>query len=276
MDITLVFMTNWSWTVPDITKQLRTIQSFYNVFKVDILPTIIYCDTKPLSSIEGSFVTSDGVSYDNSSEVGNIYVSNLLNIPEFRNARFEFTSSLCDGYLRALTCETKYLFFLEHDWFFKENITHSLGEQIELMNRNQEINCILFNKMSNCVYNSQKIYQVDYQIPMCLTDRQSNNPNILRVSHARQVRAPLISKDGCSIHPNIEFNYNMGDFQLPNYCGGIECELTNYCTTVDRVRELGTYLYGSVGMSCTVEHLDGCKRSLKTTITKQNEKKHRS
>ena len=55
------------------------------------------------------------------------------------------------------------------------------------MDYNNEINCILFNKLNNIVLRFQKIYNTkEYNIPLCLTNRQSNNPNILRISHAKK------------------------------------------------------------------------------------------
>ena len=72
-------------------------------------------------------------------------------------------------------CKTPYLFFLEHDWIFLNNITHTINDLIKCMDKYIEINCILFNKKSNKIFSNQSIKETQYEIPLCLTNRQSNN-----------------------------------------------------------------------------------------------------
>ena len=62
-------------------------------------------------------------------------------------------------------------------------------------------------------------------------------------------------KDVCSIDQGIEYYY-IDDMKIPNYCGGIECELTYHCNdNEDKVHILGTYLYGSYQYLPTIIHL---------------------
>lgn len=263
-NITIAFMTNYTLEIPNIEKQKKTIESFYNVFKpCSILKTIIYCDEKPLSKIKGTITLFDNTKYNNYKIIGNKYEENLLSIPLLKDAKFVKTNGLCDGYKHIIdNCDTKYIFFLEHDWIFLDNIKHNIKELIEIMDNNIDINNILFNKLDNTEKSFQKFYNSKYiNLPLLLTNRISNNPNILRTSHAKEIRYPLINNEGCSIHPGIEFYYYINDMKIPNYCGGIECELCNYCNeNEDKVNILGTYLYGSYQYPPTIIHTDGCNR----------------
>jgi len=268
-DITIAFMTNYTLDIPNIDKQLNTIKSFYDVFQIHTtIKTYIFCDEKPLSKIEGTIELYNKNKYNDYKIPGSEYETNLKNINLLKHATFIKTNSLCEGYKKAIElCDTKYLLFLEHDWVFLNNINHTLEDLIELMNSNNEINCILFNKKNNNESKTQKFYNSkSYEIPLCLTNRQSNNPNILRTSHAKEIRYPLINNEGCSIHPGIEFYYCINDMKIPNYCGGIECELCNYCNdNEDIVNILGTYIYGPKNYNNTITHSDICDRNLLNT-----------
>ena len=265
MDVTIAYMTNYTLDIPNIDKQKKTIESFYNIFKInENLPTFIFCDEKPLSKIEGEIELFNKSKYFDYKIPGEIYENNLKDINLLKHASFIKTKSLCDGYKKAIElCETKYLFFLEHDWIFLSNITHSLKELVEIMNKNNEVNNILFNKLSNNPLSYQLFYNnnKNYEIPLLLTNRQSNNPNLLRVDHAKEIRYPLINNNGCSLHPGIEFYYYVNKMKLPNYCGGIECELCDLCgNNENKVRMLGTYIYGELNKNPTIIHSDGCDR----------------
>lgn len=264
MDITIIFTTNYTLDIPNINKQKKTIESFYSVFKInELLPTFVFCDEKPLSKIEGEIELYNKNKYVDYKIPGEEYKNNLKNIELLKHAIFINTYSLCDGYKKALSlCKTKYLFFLEHDWVFLPNISHSLKNLIECMDKNNEINNILFNKQSNIQTQNQRIYNSKkYDIPLLLTNRQSNNPNLLRIEHAKKIRDPLIKNEGCSLHKGIEFFYLFNSMKIPNYCGGIECELCNYCgDNENKTKILGTYLYGELGKNHTIIHSDGCDR----------------
>lgn len=274
MSVTIAFMTNYTLDIPNIKKQIQTIESFYNKLKVtEKLETFIFYDEKPLSKIHGKITLFNNEVYDNYLIPGNKYIDELKNIDLLKHSTSIKTQSLCDGYKKAIElCKTPYLFFLEHDWIFLDNITHSLKDFVNIMEKNKEINCILFNKMDNLPKYSQKFYKSkNYDIPLLLTNRQSNNPNILRIEHAKKIRYPLIKNEGCSVHPGIEYYYNINNMKIPNYCGGIECELCNFCGENENIiNTLGTFIYGNYGYNPTVIHSDGCSRNIlelnKTTI----------
>lgn len=263
MSVTIAFMTNYTLDLPNIDKQNQTIETFYDIFKPDnLLPTLIFCDEKPLSKIDGEFILYSGVKCNNYKNVGQEYEDNLLNLKLLKHADLIKTQSLCDGYKKAIElCKTPYLFFLEHDWIFLKNITHTLSQLTTLMDQHSEINCILFNKMHNTPFDFQTIDYKNYTIPLCLTNRQSNNPNLLRIDHALNVRYKLIKNEGCTVHPSIKYKFPSG-LVLPSHCGGIECELCEYCNSDERIKILGTYIYGYVNMDPTIVHTDGCNRDL--------------
>jgi hypothetical protein len=274
MDITIAFMTNYTLDIPNTIKQEQTIESFYKILKVtEPLTTFIFCDEKPLSEIKGKIKLFNNDEYDDYKIPGAMYENKLKNINLLKHASFIKTKGLCDGYKQALTlCKTKYLFFLEHDWIFLPNIVDSLNSLIDLMNNNNEINNILFNKERNIQLDCQKIFNTkSYNIPLLLTDRQSNNPNILRVEHAIKVRDQLIQYNGCSVHPGIEFYYKNKNMKIPNYCGGIECELCEFCNNDEtKIKLLGTHLYGEINKNPTIAHSDGCDRSVLEKTGKLN------
>ena len=266
MSVTIAFMTNYTLDIPNIEKQKKTIESFYNNLKITKkLETFIFYDEKPLSKIEGKITLFNKEVYDNYSIPGNKYIEKLKNINLLKHATFIKTQGLCDGYKKAIElCKTPYLFFLEHDWVFLDNIKHSLQNFVNIMDKNKEINCVLFNKINNSPIYYQKFYKSkQYDIPLLLTNRQSNNPNILRIEHAKKIRYPLIKNTGCSVHPGIEYYYNINNMKIPNYCGGIECELCNFCGENENIINiLGTYIYGNYGYNPTIIHSDGCSRNI--------------
>jgi len=266
MSVTIAFMTNYTLDIPKSEKQKQTIESFYNNLKItEKLETFIFYDEKPLSKIEGKITLFNNEVHDNYSIPGNKYIENLKNIHLLKHATFIKTQGLCDGYKKAIElCKTPYLFFLEHDWIFLDNITHSLKDFVNIMDKNKEINCILFNKMNNLSRPYQKFYKSkQYYIPLLLTNRQSNNPNILKIEHAKKIRSPLIKNTGCSVHPGIEYYYSINNMKMPNYCGGIECELCNFCgENENNINILGTYIYGNYGYKPTIIHSDGCSRNI--------------
>ena len=263
-------MTNYTLNIPEVDIQKKTIESFYKIFKIPIkLETIIFCDEKPLSKIKGKITLYNGKKYDNYKVPGLEYENNLKKIEQLKDAILIKTNGLCDGYIKAIElCKTKYLFFLEHDWLFLNNIEHTLENLISIMDTNIYINNILFNKKKNINDRNQKIYINKENIPLLLTNRQSNNPNILRIEHANKIRIKLINSKGCSIHSGIEYYYNINNMKIPNYCGGIECELCKYCeNNIDKIKELGTYLYGKINMNPTITHIDGCNRKYLSNYT---------
>jgi hypothetical protein len=262
--VTVAFMTNYSLSIPEVEIPRETIQSFYETLKIDgRLKTHIFCDSKPLSEIGAPVTLYNGSTSGDHLETGRVYLERLSSIDQFRDCPIVMTRGLVDGYLKAIElCQTPFLFFLEHDWSFSEEIGHSLLELCEWMDSDPKINCILFNKKNNSPCLGQEKVEPHPSLPLCLTNRQSNNPNLLRVSNAKKWRMPLLKAPGCKVHPGLLFFYNFcGQTRIPHYCGGIECELTQFASRdPNHVALLGTYLYGRTGQGPTVNHLDGCDR----------------
>jgi len=268
MSVTLAFMTNYTLYLPDTDKQEQTIKSFFNVLKpLNLVDIFILCDEKPLSKVDSGITLYNGNICDDYKILGDEYENKLKNIDEFKDATIIKTDGLCDGYKKVIElCKTPYLFFLEHDWEFLSNIKHTLVDLTKLMDQQHEINAILFNKLWNTQQgHRQTLYKTSYNIPLCLTNRQSNNPYLLRVEHARNCRVKMIDNNGCSVHQGVEYNYVLNNIKLPNYCGGIECELTEFCNKdTDNFKILGTYIYGCLDGPPTIKHTDGCDRDFLT------------
>lgn len=140
------------------------------------------------------------------------------------------TSSLADGYVKAIeNAEDDYIFMLEHDWRF-ENINHSLAEIKDLMEK-EELFYMKFNKFPNHHYDWLRKWETD-MIPKegyCLTDNISNNPHILNVEYYRKNLVKYIDK------------YATGSL-------GIEHNLEK--------KDWGA-VYGDIGHPATAIHIDG-------------------
>jgi len=228
--ISICFMTNCTYNAPSIKKQKNTIESVYTIFNIkEVLPTFIFIDSKPNKNML------------------NDYLQNLLTIPHLQNSKVIYTVGLPDGYLKIIeNISTPYVLFLEHDWTFT-NIEHSLDEILRWFDNDKTVNCVLFNKRNNIIAGDDKKLKNHYNLPLTLTNRQSNNPNIFRVSFAKEIKSQLIKKkERCSIH------------KMQDNCQGIECEFQNYvgCEPI-RIQQFGTHLYGYIGNHNTLNHLDG-------------------
>ncbi len=145
------------------------------------------------------------------------------------------TTSLVDGYIKALKNNFEYMFMLEHDWLFNNNIYHSLNDIIHYMKQNN-FYYLKFNKRSN------------YATGMDKKLKYNNNNNIL--NHC----------------------YNCGFFNLPHVINsqyyndnlikyiddkcsgslGIEKNLT--LTDINNEKRI---LYGGKNYEQTVIHIDG-------------------
>lgn len=104
------------------------------------------------------------------------------------------TKGLADGWIKAMdeaVAEgSEYVFMVEHDWFFNsENISHSLAD-ITFRMKKDDLGVMLFNKHKNDeALNGSKWQTYFKPVPKkfyCLTDRFSNNPNILNVEYFKK------------------------------------------------------------------------------------------
>lgn len=89
--------------------------------------------------------------------------------------------------------ETPFIFFLEHDWMFRgEKIM--LPAIIEMMNNDQDINAIRFNKRHNYLNGQDFLMEVDSvhrMVPLMRTSSYSNNPSIIRTEKLKNEWLPI-------------------------------------------------------------------------------------
>ena len=141
------------------------------------------------------------------------------------------TNSLSDGYVKAIKEGTSdYIFMLEHDWIFNNNINHSLEQITNFM---QATGCyhFRFNKRSNIIAGwDTRMDESDFMgIKYCSCNNISNNPHI------------------------IDRKKYLDDFMniikvVPG-SKGIEEQLNKH--------DLTTCVYGGIGHENTIIHLDG-------------------
>lgn len=205
--IELHVFTNSTHTAPSTKLIEKTIQSFTNLFG-PFNPTV-WCDINP--NIAAS----------------NEYIANLKKLFKSVNE----TSSLSDGYVQAVKkSNSKFLFMLEHDWVFNNNILHPLNTILEVMDK-ENLMHLRFNKRMTVAKKFDKgLIEINHPImPYCKTAGISNNPHIINKELYVKLALPLI---------NIrEKSY------------GIEKELSS--------SNLFGAIYGPLNYANTITHLDG-------------------
>lgn len=227
MKIELNIFTNAIPSAPKIDIIEKTYISFIETFG-EISDVRIWYDPKP------------------NVEKANEYRKNLKNF--FNNKDVIDTISLSDGYIKAIkTSGSDFMFMLEHDWTFNNDlITHSLEEIAEEMMLSK-ITHFRFNKRKNEIGGQDKwIKEGNYKkVPFCYTPFLSNNPHI--------------------IYRNLYIEKEFHKIKLEKDSRGIEHNL--YRT------EGG--IYGLLGFENTIIHLDGTesehkeKEKTKKTRTKR-------
>ncbi len=134
------------------------------------------------------------------------------------------TKGLADGYIKSLESKEDYLFQLEHDWMFNNNINHSLKEIVGLMKDNG-IYFFRFNKRQNIPqetgYQSATSFkEIKGKIPYCETDSMSNNPHIIDRKVYKGKFLPYLSrKTGGSfgIEENLKRRFISGTYGPARY-----------------------------------------------------------
>jgi len=151
--------------------------------------------------------------------------------------------------------ETPYFLQLEHDWQLVRSV--NLLDIVDCMERNQRINAVYFNKRANLPgHNDGKLREIlvpetEYQsIPLLKTSRWTNNPGIIRTQKYVDEWVPLF-KDKPFIYPDKR-NKQIEPFTHWKYIEQIEKEGFEKAH-----RQWGTYIYGNLGDSPSVLHLDG-------------------
>jgi len=176
--IQLNIFTNCSIYSPDVEIIKQTYISFCQTFdhKQEI-PVKVFCDSHPFA------------------ERINEYVINLKRLFD----EIHVTDSLSDGYLESIrVSNAPYLFQLEGDWVFNDNITHTLREIIEAM-ENEGIYHLRFNKRANKIAGWDK--RMDEMscggIAYCVTNNMSNNPHIInREKYNKEIAAYIRRSPG--------------------------------------------------------------------------------
>jgi hypothetical protein len=140
-------------------------------------------------------------------EVVNNYVNYIkTNI----DCTLNFTESLSDGYIRAVNnCKTEFSFMLEHDWIFKNNITHSLEDVCDIL-KVGELSHLRFNSISNNQNSQSASFDCIREIKInntavCLTPSASNNPHILNISEYTERCLPRIR----NCHGSLGIEHNL-------------------------------------------------------------------
>lgn len=100
------------------------------------------------------------------------------------------TTGLDNGWITAINnATTPYLFMLEADWrFYPEYIKHTINDITDMMSENK-LWFLLFNKHKNDTALNGTKWQTYFKATdkdYCLSDRFSNNPNILEVKYFKK------------------------------------------------------------------------------------------
>ena len=157
MEISLNMFTNCSIVAPDVATIERTYNSFCDTFG-RIKPTI-YLDPHPYIKQK------------------NKYIENLKKIFD----DIIIAGSLADAYMMSVeNSETDYCFQLEHDWIFNDNIKHTLGQIVSVMQKDNLYH-FRFNKRENVVraWDKWLFEKESCNLTYCLTPNLSNNPHII-------------------------------------------------------------------------------------------------
>jgi len=176
--IQLNIFTNCSIYSPDVEIIKQTYISFCQMFdhKQEI-PVKVFCDSHPLEDRFNKYV---------------------LNLQKYFDTIIG-TTSLSDGYLKSIeTGDRPYLFQLEGDWVFNDNIAHTLREIIEAM-ETDGIYHLRFNKRANKIAGWDK--QMDEMscdgLAYCVTNNMSNNPHIIdREKYNKEIAAYIRLRPG--------------------------------------------------------------------------------
>ena len=188
------------------------------------------------------------------SKGSNEYLDNLNKLSEeYENLEIITTTDGIYHSIKNLThsVETDYYLWFEHDWQFNEEI--DLSKFVEIMEKYNHINYIRFNKRANVSTGSwgDKALWESPEIPemnLIKTTQWSNNPYFGRASKMKDWYKVLDEKisDGVDFHPTIELQLTrMYESHIHQY--GIE----------SANKEWGIFIYGKMGESARVHHLNG-------------------
>lgn len=200
----------------DVIYRRRTIFNTYNSFcnTFGVIKPTVWVDPHPQTRFADKYIKQ---------------IKNLI------DCNIEITSSLSDGYLKALSKPAQYHFMLEHDWVFnQEFITDSLDDICKEM-AESKIPHIRFNQYKNGPYDhsgwtcSQAFDEkVGKYIKYCTTRGASNNPHIVYMPEYQKLQ-PLIRLD-------------QGSHGIEDRLGDLDCNLA---------------IYGAWDLPPTISHTNG-------------------
>jgi hypothetical protein len=210
--IELNLFTNCSIYSPSIEIIKETYISFCQTFDPgQEIKVKVFCDSHPFA------------------ERINEYVINLKRLFD----EIHVTDSLSDGYLESIRRSSKpFLFQLEADWVFNNNVDHSLSKILDVMEINKLYH-FRFNKRQNIAAGwDKKLSECCCDgLNYCLTGTLSNNPHIIdRVKYENEIASMIMRRPGSK---------------------GIEEMLIH--------RGLTGAIYGPLHMKAAVTHIDGRK-----------------
>lgn len=190
-------------------------------------------------------------------------------------------NGLRDTLLEAMErISSPYVFFVEHDWEFLENV--NTAELIETFEENPDVNHVRFNKFENSEGHWDTIVREDRskRIPLCKVSTYSNNPHVVRRSKYEEWLERAKPDLSYWLHlyqsgtwPNSI--HNLAQLVLRSYVkkhvlreghvrylDDVEVVIDKrYKALIDEVgfstahAEMGTYLYGPKHTGPYVEHL---------------------
>jgi len=214
MTIELSLFTNCTRSAPKIDIIKRTYESFEKTFGK--IPMKIYIDKHP---------------YDQE------YSQYKENLKHIFQCEIIDVQSLSDGYIRSINeSSADYLFQLEHDWIFLDNIYHSLEQIMEVMKTDKQYH-FRFSKHENRIVPELMKWQTIMTEMECngmkyvKTDNLSNNPHIIDRKFYKE---------------NM-----MNKIELSTGSKGIEENITK--------KGFVGCQYGGIGYPKTIQHLQGKK-----------------
>lgn len=168
----------------------------------------------------------------------------------------------CTGSLAAAQCHTvhvggaKYIFLLEHDWFFPiGRVRHSLSELFDTM-RASYIDYIRFNKRSNinrhadqpCLLN----YNASHEVKLSFSATYSNNPHVADfLAYKKWFTAAMCKK-------SVKLDGRKWEVSLRAHCKPEEVRHGS-CDNFKMLSQslCQNYIYGKKKYRPTIIHLDG-------------------
>lgn len=155
------------------------------------------------------------------------------------------TDGLISSYIRSLELsECAYAVQLEHDFVFRRSaIPHGIGEIAAAMTT-RDIDYVRFNKRANIKQGYDLFMEevAEEPVPLCRVSGRSNNPHLISLTYYKRIVLPMLK------------NPHSGG-------SGLEGGLERYIG--------GGHIYGPLGWTRTVQHLDGRHVRMRDNIARR-------